>query len=175
MHWQDQTQPHTLQAIRNGTHYLFSWIIPNSSHSWGGILWQKRLLRVVQHPGGLNHRRSTSHTIQERNQTRTITPDEQYSEASHHEIQTQHNVVGTLLIIHYKQCSWPLPPSLNHALTWSAVLAQLGVPTKGVDAANQTCHAQVHVNGWDNASMLMMCSFHEQALNVLVYAVMIDY
>ena len=38
------------------------------------------------------------------------------------------------------------PPCLNHALTWSAVLGQLGAPTNGVDAANQTCHAQVHVN-----------------------------
>ena len=57
------------------------------------------------------------------------------------------------------------PPCLNHALTWSAVLGQLGAPINGVDAANQTCHAQVHVNVWHNASMLMICSFHEKALN----------
>ena len=91
------------------------------------------------------------------------------------------------MILDSTECGWNIadntlqpvlltsPPSLNHALTWSAVLAQLGVPTNGVDAANQTCHAQVHVNVWHNASVLMICRFHEQALNALVYAVMIDY
>ena len=33
----------------------FSWIIPNSSHSWRGILWQKRLLRIVKPQPQMKH------------------------------------------------------------------------------------------------------------------------
>ena len=139
MHWQDQTQPHTLQPIRNRRYYLFSWIIPNSSHSWGGILWQKRLLRIVKprpqmkHDSHYSRKESNKNYYPRRAMQRGITSLEHISkpwfgsklfgpinDAGLNRMWLDNTLQPVLLTS---------PPSLNHAITWWAVLAQLGTPT----------------------------------------------